>query len=145
MHVEPYLFFGGNAEEALDFYETALGAERVMVMRFKESPEQPPEGAIPDNWGEKIMHACIKVGDTNVMLSDGCGSADAQGFAGVSLTLQVKDAAEAARLYGALTDGGSIVMPLGPTFFSPAFGMLKDRFGVAWGIVAEAEAAARAA
>ena len=140
MRIVPYLFFGGNAEEAIDFYADKLGAERVMLMRFKESPEPAPDGMVPPDWGDKIMHACIKIGETNVLMSDGCAS-DGKGFAGVSMTLQVKDAAEAERLFAALSDGGGVTMPLGPTFFSPAFGMLTDRFGVAWGIVADEQAA----
>jgi PhnB protein len=144
MLVQPYLFFGGRCQEAVEFYRDALGAEVQMLMCFKESPEPPPPGAIPDNWGDKVMHACFKIGDTLVMASDGCAS-DGQGFQGFSLALSVASKAEADRVFAALSDRGHVTMPLGETFFSPRFGMLVDRFGVGWTVIAEAEAAALAA
>jgi PhnB protein len=144
MLVQPYLFFGGRCQEAVEFYRDALGAEVQMLMRFKESPEPPPPGAIPDNWGDKVMHACLKIGDTLVMASDGCASNE-QGFQGFSLALSVANEAEADRMFAALSDRGQVTMPLGKAFFSPRFGMLVDRFGVGWTVVAEAEAAALAA
>jgi PhnB protein len=144
MLVQPYLFFGGRCQEAVEFYRDALGAEVQMLMRFKESPEPPPPGTIPDNWGDKVMHACLKIGDTLVMASDGCASNE-QGFQGFSLALSVANEAEADRMFAALSDRGQVTMPLGKAFFSPRFGMLVDRFGVGWTVVAEAEAAALAA
>jgi PhnB protein len=144
MLVQPYLFFGGRCQEAVEFYRDALGAEVQMLMRFKESPEPPPPGAIPDNWGDKVMHACLKIGDTLVMASDGCAGNE-QGFQGFSLALSVANEAEADRMFAALSDRGQVTMPLGKAFFSPRFGMLVDRFGVGWTVVAEAEAAALAA
>jgi PhnB protein len=144
MLVQPYLFFGGRCQEAVDFYRDALGAEVQMLMRFDESPEPPPPGMVPDNWGDKVMHVCLKIGDTLVMASDGCGSGEAS-FNGFSLALSVANEAEADRAFAALSDRGQVTMPLGKTFFSPRFGMLVDRFGVGWTVVAEAEAQALAA
>ena len=144
MLVQPYLYFGGNCQEAVEFYQRALGAEVQMLMRFNECPEPPPPGMVPDNWGDKIMHACLKVGDTLVMASDGCGSEQA-GFKGFSLAVSVANEAEADRLFAALCDRGQVTMPLAKTFFSPRFGMLVDRFGISWTIVAQAEAQALAA
>jgi PhnB protein len=144
MLVQPYLYFGGNCQEAIEFYQDALGAEVQMLMRFKESPEPPPPGIIPENWGDKIMHVCLKVGDTLVMASDGCGSEQA-GFQGFSLAVTVANEAEADRLFTALGERGRVTMPLAKTFFSPRFGMLVDRFGISWTVVAEAKAAALAA
>jgi PhnB protein len=144
MLVQPYLFFGGRCQEAIDFYRDVLGAEVQMLLRFKESPEAPPPGMIPDNWGDKVMHACLKIGDTLVMASDGCGSDEAT-FKGFSLSLSVADEAEADRTFAALSERGQVTMPLGKTFFSPRFGMLVDRFGISWTVVAQAEAAALAA
>jgi PhnB protein len=69
--IEPYLFFNGRCEEALVFYESTLGAERVMLMRFKDSPDTPPPGMIPENWGDKVMHAAIQIDRQVIMLSDG--------------------------------------------------------------------------
>jgi len=144
MLIQPYLYFGGRCQEAVDFYRDVLGAEVQMLMRFSESPEQPPPGMVPDGWGDKIMHVCLKVGDTLMMASDGCGTT-ASSFQGFSLALSVPNEGEADRKFGALSEGGQVTMPLGKTFFSPRFGMLVDRFGVSWTVVAEAEAAALAA
>ncbi len=126
--VQPYLFFNGRCEEALDFYRGALGAEVTMLMRFKDSPE--PAMCAPGS-ENKVMHASFRIGETTVMASDGrCqGQPSFQGF---SLSLTVPDTAEADRLFGALAKGGQVQMPLAKTFFSPRFGMVADRFGVSW-------------
>jgi PhnB protein len=129
--IEPYLFFNGRCEEAIEFYRKALGAEIEMITRFKESPEPPPPGTVPDGFENKIMHASFRIGQTTVMASDGC-SADKANFEGFSLGLQVSSEAEADRAFNALADGGKIKMPLTKTFWSPRFGMLEDRFGVGW-------------
>ncbi len=144
MLVQPYLMFGGRCQEAVDFYRDALGAEVQMLMRFKESPEPPPPGMVPDNWGDKVMHACLKIGDTLVMGSDGCAS-EGTDFKGISLSLTVANEAEADAKFAALSDGGKVTMPLGKTFFARRFGMLVDRFGVSWMVIAPAEEVARAA
>lgn len=134
MRVEPYLFLDGRCEEALTFYKQALGAEIGMVLRNKDCPDPPPPGMLPPGSEEKIMHAAFKVGETTVMASDGrcMGKANFQGF---SLSLNVKDEAEAKRLFAALGEGGQVQMPLAKTFFSPSFGMVADRFGVSWMII----------
>jgi PhnB protein len=144
MLVQPYLFFGGRCQEAIDFYHDVLGAEVQMLLRFKDSPEPPPPGMVPENWGDKVMHVCLKIGDTLVMASDGCGSSE-QSFQGFSLSLSVANEAEADRTFAALSDRGQVTMPLAKTFFSPRFGMLVDRFGVSWTVVAQGEAQALAA
>jgi PhnB protein len=144
MLVQPYLMFGGRCQEAIDFYRDALGAEVQMLLRFKEAPEQPPPGMIPDNWGEKVMHSCFKVGDTFVMASDGCATSEPK-FQGVSLALSVANETDAERRFAALSDRGQVTMPLAKTFFSPRFGMVVDRFGVSWMVVTQSEAAQLAA
>jgi len=128
MEVQPYLFFDGRAEEALEFYRSKLGAEVLMMMRFKESPEPIPGKAPP---ADKVMHAAFRVGDTKVMASDG-NCTGRPSFQGFSLSLTAADEAAAKRLFAALADGGQVQMPLAKTFFSPAFGMVADRFGVSW-------------
>lgn len=128
--IQPYLFFGGRCDEALDFYRTALGAEVVMLMRYKESPEPQPPGSVPPGYENKVMHATFRIGGTTLMASDGCG--DTPSFAGFSLSLAVPTAAEADRAFAALSDGGHVMMPLDKTFWSPRFGMLTDRFGLGW-------------
>ena len=128
--IEPYLFFNGRCEEAVKFYQKALGAEVQMIMRYKESPEPPPPGQTPPNWGDKIMHASMKIGATVVMASDGCGEKIT--FEGFSLSISVPDEADADRAFAALSEGGQVRMPLGKTFWSPRFGMVQDKFGVGW-------------
>ena len=130
MRVEPYLMFAGRCEDELAYYQRAIDAKPVMVLRFKESPE-PPSMPLPAGWDDKIMHCGFAVGDTLVMASDGM-SAEAQSFAGVTLSITVDDEAQARRFFGALAEGGSVFMPLGKTFWSPLFGMCSDRFGVHW-------------
>ncbi len=131
MQVQPYLFFDGRCEEAADFYRRTLDAEIVMLMRWKECPEPQQPGMVPPGSGDKVMHMSLRIGETTVLASDGrCqGKPDFQGFA---LSLTAADEAEAQRRFAALADGGEVQMPLGKTFFSPQFGMVKDRFGVSW-------------
>lgn len=133
MLIQPYLFFGGRCDEALEFYRGAIGAEVQMLIRFKESPE--PHG-LPDCFDDKVMHAAVRIGETTVMASDGQCEGD-QNFDGFSLSITVADVAEAERVFAALAEGGLVITPLEKTFWSPKFGMLQDRFGVGWMISVE--------
>jgi PhnB protein len=134
MKVNPYLFFDGRCEEAIDFYKRTLGAEVLMLMRFNESPDPPPPGMVAPGSENKIMHAAMRIGETEVMASDGRAMGKPE-FKGVSLSLSASSEAEADRLFNALADGGQVQMPIGKTFFSPRFGMVADRFGVSWMVV----------
>jgi PhnB protein len=131
MLIQPYLFFDGRCEEAAEFYHRTLGAETAMLLRYKDAPDAPPPGMVPPGSEDKVMHMCFRIGDTTVMASDGgCGGKPS--FQGFSLSLTVRDNAEADRVFASLADGGQVRMPLGKTFFSPRFGMVADRFGVSW-------------
>ncbi|BCO29817.1 hypothetical protein MIZ03_4741 [Rhodoferax lithotrophicus] len=134
MKVEPYLFFNGQCEAAIAFYQEALGAELLMQMRMNESPEPPPPGMVPPGFEHKIMHASLRIGETQVMLSDGDSNTPAS-FKGFSLSLTAADAAQAESWFTALAKGGQVQMPLGKTFFSACFGMVVDRFGVGWMVI----------
>jgi PhnB protein len=135
MHVQPYLFFDGRCEEAIEFYKTALGAKVEMMMRFKDNPEPPRDpGMVPPGSGNKIMHSCFKIGDTSIMASDGYCAGKPK-FDGFSLSVNAKDGAEADKLFAALAAGGQVKMPLAKTFFSSHFGMVEDRFGVGWMVI----------
>lgn len=126
--IEPYLFFEGRCEEAVEFYKKALGAEVLMMMRFKDSPDPNACAGVPE---DKIMHASLRIGGSNVMASDGrCD--EPMRFEGFSLSLAVNTDAEADKFFNALTQGGKVVMPLTKTFWSPRFGMVTDKFGVMW-------------
>jgi PhnB protein len=132
MQVQPYLMFEGRTEEALRFYEKTLGAKVEMMMRFKDSPEQEYN---PPNSGDKVMHACVRIGDTQIMASDG-GCSGKAGFQGFALTLNAANPAEAEKRFNALAEGGQVQMPLAETFFAKSFGMVADRFGVGWMVIA---------
>ena len=136
MNVQPYLFFDGKCEEALEFYKSAIGAKVDMLMRFSEAPEKPPEGTMPTASENKIMHAAFKVGDTQIMASDG-HCAGKPSFQGFGLTLNAANDAEAATLCDAVGKGGQVQQPLTRTFFASSFGMVTDRFGVMWMVIAE--------
>lgn len=132
MDVQPYLFFDGRCEEALDFYKKALGATVDMLMRFKESPDQ---SMVKPESREKVMHCAFRIGDSMVMASDGNCMGKPM-FQGVALVINAKDDAEAERLFGALGDGGKVQMPMTETFFATRFGMVADKFGVGWMVIA---------
>ena len=134
MQLQPYLFFDGRCEEAVEFYKGVLGAEVTMLMRFKDSPEPPQPGMVPPGSEDKVMHMSFRVGETTVLASDGrCqGKPSFQGFA---LSLTVPNESEAERRFAALADGGQVQMPMSKTFFSPRFGMVADRFGVSWMVI----------
>jgi PhnB protein len=135
MQIQPYLSFEGRCDEAIEFYKKALGAEVQMLVRFKDHPEPKPPGMINPETENKVMHATLRIGDSVMMASDGrCGGKAV--FSGTSLSLSAANPAEVERLFGALADGGTVTMPLGKTFFSSSFGMVQDRFGVHWMIIA---------
>lgn len=135
MKVQPYLFFDGRCEEAIAFYQGAVGAEVLMLMRYADAPDPPPPGMVAPGSENKVMHASLRIGDSEIMASDGsCGGKPM--FQGVSLSLAVASEAEADRLFKALAEGGQVQMPIGKTFFSQRFGMVADRFGVSWMVVA---------
>ncbi|MDX1512347.1 MAG: VOC family protein [Gammaproteobacteria bacterium] len=127
--IEPYVFFGGRCEEALEFYRVAVGAEVEFLMKFKDNPEPSPQ-PLPEGFEDKVMHVTFRIGDSTLMASDGWG--DSSPFSGFSLCLNVATEADADRAFDALAEGGEVQMPLAKTFWSPRFGMLTDRFGVSW-------------
>ena len=135
MIVHPYLFFDGRCEEAIEFYRLALGAEIDMVMRYRDSPELPSPGMAPTGMEDKVMHTSFRIGDSIIMASDDC-TGNQTTFQGIQLSLTVADSIEAERRFVALVDGGQVKMPLTKTFYSPSFGMVVDRFGVAWMLIA---------
>jgi len=133
MHVQPYLFFDGRCDEALDFYKKAIGADVKMLMRWKDSPDKSM--CTQDN-ADKVMHSQFQIGDTTVMASDGRNQGQPK-FDGFALSIIAKTESEADKMFGALGDGGQVAMPMSKTFFSPRFGMLADKFGVHWMILVQ--------
>lgn len=136
MQVQPYLFFDGRCEEAVAFYRDALGAKVLGLMRFSDAP-QGDQGCAggPAPPPDKVMHAALQIGQTLVMASDGLAGGHPQ-FKGVSLSIAADDETQAQRLFDALAAGGQVQQPLAPSFFASSFGMVTDRFGVSWMVVA---------
>jgi PhnB protein len=128
MKTQPYLSFEGRCEEAIEFYRGALGAEVTSFMRYKEMPDSC---AGTPGTEDKVMHSSFRIGDSEILASDGMCSGK-PGFQGISLTLSVPADDEAERLFAALADDGQVQVPLTPTFFSSRFGVVADRFGVSW-------------
>lgn len=134
MKVQPYLSFEGRCEEAFEFYKSALGAEEVVLMRFKDNPEPPEASTTTPGSENKIMHMEFRIGESSILASDGRCTGHT-GFQGITLTLTAANEAEADRLFANLENGGQVLMPLAKTFFSPKFGMVADRFGVSWMVI----------
>lgn len=134
MEIQPYLFFEGRCDEALEFYKSALGAQVVMLMRYKEGPE----GMCQPGLEEKVMHSAFTINGGTVLASDGMANGQPK-FEGFSLSLSARDEAEAEKWFNALADGGNVMQPLIKTFFSPSFGMVSDRFGVHWMVMVPQE------
>ena len=128
MQVNPYIHFGGNCEEALNFYVKAIGARIDVIMHVEGSPAQEQ---LPPEMASKVLHAQFTIDGEVVMASD----APPQHFEkpqGFSVALQIEDPAEGEKAFHALAEGGTVKMPFGVTFWSKGFGMCVDRFGIPW-------------
>ncbi len=130
MQVETILAFGGHSEAAIQFYQETLGAEVITLMRWKDSPDPAMRNVSSDPG--KIMHASFRIGDTILMATDGIATLAQPDIRGVTLNLEARDDSEARQLFAALSDGGTVQMPLSKTFWTSLSGMLTDRFGVSW-------------
>lgn len=131
--VEAHLSFAGRCDEALEFYQRALGATVLMKMRYSDSPAPLPEGTLKPGFENKIMHASFEVGQMTLMASDGFH--DSSKFEGFRLALKMSTEADCDRAFHALADGGTIDVPLAKTFWSPRYGQVTDKFGVGWMVV----------
>jgi PhnB protein len=134
MQLNPYLVFNGQCEAAFKFYEECLGGKIQTMMTWGDSPMA---AQVPSEWRDKIIHATLIVGESAL------GGSDAppdryEKPRGLSVTIQLKDAAEAERIFNQLAENGMVQMPLQKTFWSPGFGMCVDRFGIPWMVNCEA-------
>ncbi len=129
MNLQTYLFFGGDCEEAIEFYREVFGAELTYLMRFREGPAE----LISPGAEEKIFHATLKFGDTNVNMSDTHAGGRTE-FGGFALLAHLDDVANAERVFSALASCGEVRMPLQQTFWAARYGIVKDRFGITWKI-----------
>jgi PhnB protein len=128
MQLSPYLIFNGNCAEAFKFYEQTLGGKIETISTFKGSPaaeHAPPE------WGDKILHASMVVGDQRLMASDAPPGQYAPPQ-GISVAIGLQDAAKGEQIFNALAENGTVTMPYSKTFWASGFGMCTDRFGIPW-------------
>jgi len=128
MQLEPYLFFYGRCEEALNFYKDVFGGEIIALNRFEGSPM---ESQVAPDERRNVMHATFKAPGLSFMAADG-SAAGPVGEGNVSLSLATSDDAEARRVFDKLSQGGKVTMPFDNVFWGGKFGMLSDRFGVCW-------------
>ncbi|WP_407291777.1 VOC family protein [Stutzerimonas zhaodongensis] len=139
MKITPYLTFDGQTRDAFTLYQRVLGGDLEM-MTFAQAPETEQ---FPAEHRERIIHACLSLGQFRLMASDtmpgdpACGGGVYEGIKGCSISLHPESIEESQRLFDGLAEGGQVVMPLEKTFWAERFGMLTDRFGVSWMIDCE--------
>jgi PhnB protein len=127
MQTSTYLFLDGTCEEAFERYRQILGGRITAMYRHAGTPAAEQ---VPPEWQDKIMHACLDLGDRQLMGSDACGRF--QPLQGFSIQVAATSANDAERIFTALAEGGNVTVPLEQTFWAERFGMLVDRFGVPW-------------
>jgi PhnB protein len=132
MKINPYLTFDGNTEEAFNFYKSVFGGEFQTLQRFKDTPQA---GNIPDKDKDKIMHVALPVGNDNVLMAsdepDSTGQKTVQG-SNFSISIHVDSEKEADKVFGGLSAGGKVTLPIAKQFWGSYFGMLTDKFGIKW-------------
>ncbi|MEO8801902.1 MAG: VOC family protein [Rudaea sp.] len=131
MQIQPYLFFNGHCNAAIEFYKKVFGAQVTSLTRLKDIPASDHPQQLPPGAENMVMHADVQIGDTTIMVSDGRGTGELA-FKGFALSSAQADEAAARRVFAALAEQGKIDMPMEETFWSPCFGMVTDRFGVQW-------------
>lgn len=125
----PYLIMNGNAKEAIDFYQKALGAEMIGIQTFAEMPANP-DFPLPEEARDRVSHAMLKVGETEMMFSDTLPGDSHQIGSNVNICIMSKDAERSKEIFAALQEGGQVEMPIQETFWSPAYGIVTDKFGI---------------
>lgn len=140
MQIQPYLFFNGHCNAAIEFYQKVFGAQVTSLTRLKDIPASDHPQQLPPSAEHMVMHADVRIGDTTIMMSDGRGTGELA-FKGFALSSTQSDEAAARNVFDALADQGKIDMPIGETFWSPFFGMVTDRFGVQWMVTVPARKA----
>lgn len=136
LSLAPYLMMNGNAEEAIQFYEKALGAKVAFKQTFKEMPTDP-DFPLPEAAKNLVSHAMIKIGDSDLMFSDNFPGQSSQAGDQVTICLTSDSKEKTTHIFEALGEGGQIKMPLQDTFFSPAYGIVTDKFGITFQLFTE--------
>jgi PhnB protein len=127
MKIVPYLFFAGNAQEAIDFYADALGGKVARIQRYGESPAPTDE-----DWKQKVMHSRIEFGDDVLMISDGSKGQPVKTDGNIQITVETEDLDSTEKMFSKLSSGGKVAQALKKEFWGDYFGMLQDKFGVSW-------------
>jgi PhnB protein len=138
MELTPYLNFHGECEAAFKFYERCLNGKITALVTFESMGDV---SQLPAGWGKKIMHAHMTVGSTVLMGAD-APSGQFEKLQGFSMSVHVEQPAEAERVFGALSENGTVRLPIQPTAWAAKFGMLTDQFGVPWMVNCAAAATA---
>ncbi|RNB82159.1 VOC family protein [Brevibacillus nitrificans] len=138
MRLTPYLMMDGNAKEAIEFYQKALEAQVLFLQTFGEMPANP-EYPLPEAARDRVGHATIKIGESELMFSDTFPGQPVQIGNQVTICLSTDSADKSRQLFEALQEGGSVVMPLQETHFSPGYGIVTDKFGVSFQIYTEGQ------
>lgn len=128
MQLNPYLLFNGDCDQALKFYEQTLGAKIEFLTRFAGSPSAEQ---VPPEWGDKVLHATLKIDDSVLMVSD-APPGHYEKPQGMSISISLNDPAKGESIFNALAEGGKTIMPFAKTFWASGFGMCIDRFGIPW-------------
>ncbi len=127
MKFNPYLHFQGNAEEALNFYATALNGTILSVKRYGDSPMPSDE-----DYKQKIIHSRLTFDGNMIMISDTFKGKTVSTEGNIQLSVEVENEGEIDTVFNNMAEGGTVTMPLQDTFWGARFGMLKDKFGVNW-------------
>lgn len=138
LRLTPYLMMDGNAKEAILFYEKVLGAQVLFLQNFGEMPENP-ENPLPADVKEMVSHAMLKIGESDLMFSDIFPGQPHQKGNQVTICITIDDAEKSKQFFEALQQDGQVNMPLQATFFSPAYGIVTDKFGITFQIFTEAK------
>lgn len=139
VRMNPYLVMDGNVKEAIAFYKQALDAKVVGVQTFGEMPAGA-DHPMPDDVKDRVMHALLKVGETDLMFSDTYPGMPYETGNHVNIAIVTDDAGTSKQIFDALAEGGQVKMPMQETFWSPAYGQVTDKFGVAWQVTTEVSA-----
>lgn len=136
LRLTPYVVLDGETREAIAFYEKALDAKVVFVQTFADMPANP-DFPLPDEAKDRVAHASLKVGDSDLMFSDSFPGQSIPKGDQVTICIVSDDVEKSKRIFDALQDGGQVHMPLQETHFSPAYGNVKDKFGITFQIFTE--------
>jgi PhnB protein len=128
MQLNSYLMFNGQCEEAFTFYAKCLGGKIEVMMPHAGSPA---EAHTPPEWRDKILHACLSIGDSKLMASDAPPN-HYEKVQGTFVNIAIEDSLEGERIFNELSEGGTVRMPFAKTFWAERFGMVVDRFGTPW-------------